>query len=131
METQHPRAHRAASLAALRSRIRAWRSTCLGPQGRMPESLWREAVLLAGELGPERVASSLGLSRSALGRRLGTVAPPSDVAAHPVFLDVTPALPPLAPSALEIVVRDGTRFRFQGPLEEVRGLVLSVLAQAP
>ena len=97
----------------------------------MPERLWREAVLLAGELGLERVASSLGLSRLALERRLGTLGPTSDVPDRPVFLDVTPALSPSAPSALEVVTRDGTRLRFHGPLDEIRSLVLSVLDHAP
>jgi hypothetical protein len=94
----------------------------------MPEHLWRSAVALAGELGLERVASRLALNRSALERRLGTTRRKPD---RPLFLDVTPARAPLAPSALEVLARDGTRLRFEGSLEEVQSLVLSVLARAP
>ena len=127
-----PRTSRPASrLAAVRRRIDAWRSTCAGPQGRMPEGLWREAVLVAGELGAERVASSLGLSRSALERRLRTLARTNVVPDRPVFLEVTAALAPSAPLVLEIVARDGTRLRLEGPLAEIRGLVLSVVDHAP
>jgi len=131
METQRPREYRRSGVAALRHRIEAWRSTCTGPQGRMPERLWREAVLLAGEHGLERVASSLGLNRLALKRRLGTLEPAGSVRERPVFLDVTPPLAPSLPSALEVLARDGTRLRFHGPLEEIRSLVLSVLEHAP
>ena len=97
----------------------------------MPEGLWQEAVVLAGELGPERVASALGLSRAALERRLGGLPRMRGPALSPTFVDVTAALAPPAPLALEIVAGDGTRLRFQGPLEEIRSLVLSVLDRAP
>jgi AraC-like DNA-binding protein len=95
----------------------------------MPERLWREAVLLARELGPERVASALGLSRSALARRMSDLTPVARPARTPAFVDVTAALAPSPPLALEIVARDGTRLRFQGPLCEVRSLVLSVVRE--
>lgn len=97
----------------------------------MPEGLWQEAVVLAGELGPERVASSLGLSRASLQRRLGRPRFARRPAVPLAFVDVTAALAPPAPLALEIVAGDGTRLRFQGPLEEIRTLVLSVLDRAP
>lgn len=97
----------------------------------MPERLWREAGLLAGDLGLERVASSLGLSRSALERRLGAVEPARSVRERPVFLELTPRLAPAVASGLEILARDGTRLRFQGPLDEILRLVMSVLEHVP
>lgn len=133
MEHNHREVQRcgASALSGLRQGIAAWRSTCLGPQGRMPERLWREAVLLAGELGADRVASSLGLNRVALGRRLGRLAPIERSAGPATFVDVTAAFAPSTPLALEIVARDGTRLRFQGPLDEIRSLVLSVVREGP
>src|SRR6185436_3261329 len=126
MESTAPTSRSAGRLAGLRCEINEWRSTCSGPQGRMPERLWREAVLLAGELGPERVAQSLELNPSALGRRLGRLEPTRAVPRSPVFLDVTPASSPPSPVTLEVLARDGTRLRFQGPLDDIRSLVLSV-----
>lgn len=86
---------------------------------------------MAGELGPERVAQSLGLSRAALVRRLGSLEVERAVPREPVFLDVTPAFSPPSPLALEVLARDGTRLRFQGPLDEIHSLLLSVLDRVP
>jgi hypothetical protein len=97
----------------------------------MPERLWREAVVLAQELGAESVSTELGLSRAALERRLGTCRPRGRAPARAVFLDVTPAPGPSPSSALEVETRDGTRLRLMGSFAELRALVLSVLGQAP
>lgn len=42
MGTAPPASRLASRLVALRRQIDAWRATCDGPQGRMPEPLWRE-----------------------------------------------------------------------------------------
>lgn len=119
-------------LAALRREIEGWRAGCAGPQGRMPERLWRDAVSLAGELGVERVASSLALNAAALGRRVvgfGNTRPPRP--AHPVFVDLTPCFAAPEPLELTLVARDGTRLRLRGSPGAIESLVHSVLERAP
>lgn len=89
-------------MAALRGEIEGGRAGCAGPQGRMPERLWRDAVRLACELGVERVASALALSAEALPRRAGDMARAEP--ALPAFLDLTrcfsAALEPLVSAPL-------------------------------
>jgi len=117
-------------LAALGRRIGAWRSGCSGPQGRMPERLWRETVALAAELGCARVASALGLSPRALERRLGSHPAPGPSPARAVFLDVTPAARPSPPARLEVEARGGMRLCLEAPIDALRALVRSVLREA-
>lgn len=136
METQHRHGTRpgSAALSTLRCEIEAWRAGCTGPQGRVPESLWHSAVLAARDLGAERVSESLSLSLVALQRRLRSFDDGAETSDRPLFLELT--APPSAqqlPSELELLAPGGMKLtlRFHGPLEQVRGLIESVLAAQP
>jgi hypothetical protein len=118
-------------LAALRRAVEGWRSGCVGPQGRMPERLWSEAVALAGELGVGRVASGLALSAAALDRRVRSGDARPRRPAQPVFLDLTPPFVAPEPLELTLVARDGTRLALRGSPGAIEALVHSVLERAP
>ena len=56
-------------VAAARQRVERWRAT-KRPGHAMPEELWTEAVSLADELGPYRIARDLGVSYETLRNRM-------------------------------------------------------------
>ena len=114
-----------AELQTLRRRLDAWRARCRGPQGRIPEALWRAAVVRARRDGVEPVAAALRLKVAALRRRVETAA--TLRAAPPL----TPAFVELglvgaaATCQLEVDAPDGATLsiRITGPLPDLAGLV--------
>lgn len=112
-------------LQTLRRRLDAWRARCRGPQGRIPEALWRAAVGRARRAGVEPVAEALHLNVGALRRRVETAAAPR--AASPL----TPAFVELglvgaaATCQLEVEAPDGAKLsiRMTGPLPDLAGLL--------
>ena len=91
-----------------------WRQSRANPRGsRIPESLWAEALALAEELSPTRVARHLGLKPHALKRRRGdagsSTVPARPPHAAPAFVEVTAATGSPATAEVEVQRPDGTR----------------------
>ena len=112
-------------LQTLRRRLDAWRARCRGPQGRIPEALWRAAVGRARRAGVEPVAEALHLNVGALRRRVETIAalqqaPP----VTPAFVELG-LVAPAATCQLEVEAPDGATLaiRITGPLPDLAGLV--------
>jgi hypothetical protein len=91
-----------------------WRANRPTPRGRIPQSLWVQAVALTQHLPLTRVAKQLGLTPQVLKRhrddpRPGAVPPSSTCAPH--FVEV--AAPAWRPTTAEVEVQraDGTRLR--------------------
>jgi hypothetical protein len=101
-------------LRAVAQQFAPWRQGRANPRGsRIPESLWAEALALAEELPPTRVARHLGLKPHALKRRRGGHGIPAGSAAPAraaAFIEVTAAEPP-ATAEVEISRPDGARLR--------------------
>jgi hypothetical protein len=101
-------------LRAVAQQFTQWRQSRANPRGsRIPEPLWAEAVALAEELPPTRVARYLGLKPHALKRRRGghgTPAVTADPARAAAFVEVTPAGSPGA-AEVEVSRPDGARLR--------------------
>ena len=71
-----------------------WRQSRTTPRGRIPQSLWAQAVALTHRLPLARVAKQLGLTPQVLKRRrgeTGAVAVPSRPPRSPHFVEVTAA----------------------------------------
>lgn len=114
-------------LSALRQRIAAWRASCLGPSGRMPDALWRDSAAAARKHGAERVADTLDLSLAALQRRLEAM-PAEPGPTRPAFVELGFTSKPQS-SELEILSPDGAKLtvRVPGPPSELCGLVEAFL----
>ena len=112
-------------LRTLRRRLDAWRARGRGPQGRIPEALWRAAVGRARRAGVEPVAAALQLNVAALRRRVETAA-----ATQPAP-PITPAFVELglvgaaATCQLEVEAADGAKLsiRMTGPVPDLAGLL--------
>ena len=114
-----------AELLTLRRRLDAWRAQCRGPQGRIPEALWRAAVGRARRAGVEPVADALHLNVAALRRRVATTAAPTPVPrVTPAFVELG-LVAPAATCQLEVEAPDGATLaiRITGPLPDLAGLV--------
>jgi hypothetical protein len=61
-------------LEGLRRRVAGWRQT-RRRHGPMPEELWREAAVLARELGVSRVSHAVGIGYAGLSDRVGASGP--------------------------------------------------------
>ena len=114
-------------LQTLRRRLDAWRARCRGPQGRIPEVLWRAAVGRARRAGVEPVAAALHLNVGALRRRVATTAAPQH--APPVtaaFVELG-LVAPAATCQLEVEAPDGAKLSIQitGPLPDLAGLLVA------
>jgi hypothetical protein len=105
-------------LRAVAQQFAQWRQGRGNPRGsRIPESLWAEAIALAEELPPTRVARHLGLKPHALKRRRGGHGIPAgsaDPARAAAFIEVTAAEPP-ATAEVEVSRPDGARLRITYP----------------
>lgn len=90
-----------------------WRQSRTTPRGRIPQSLWAQAIALTHRLPLAHVAKQLGLTPHVLKRRrgeTGAVAVPSRPPRSPHFVEVTAAW--RAPTAeVEVQRADGTRLR--------------------
>ena len=114
-----------ADLQRLRRRLDAWRARCRGPQGRIPEALWRAAVGRARRAGVEPVAAALHLNVGALRRRVATTAAPQQAPpVTPAFVELG-LVAPAATCQLEVEAPDGATLsiRITGPLPDLAGLV--------
>ena len=112
-------------LQTLRRRLDAWRARCRGPQGRIPEALWRAAVGRARREGVEPVAAALRLQVAALRRRVETTAAPQHAPpVTPAFVELG-LVAPAASCQLEVDAPDGAKLsiRLTGPLPDLAGLV--------
>jgi hypothetical protein len=114
-----------ADLQSLRRRLDTWRMRCRGPQGRIPEALWRAAVVRARRAGVEPVAAALHLNVAALRRRVRTAAAVLPApAATPAFIDLG-----LVASAttwqFEVEAPDGAKLsiRAPGPVSDLAALL--------
>ena len=114
-----------ADLRTLRRRLDAWRARCRGPQGRIPEALWRAAVERARREGVKPVAAALRLKVAALRRRVATTAAPRPAPpVTPAFVELG-LVAPAASCQLEIEAPDGAKLsiRITGPLPDLAGLL--------
>jgi hypothetical protein len=101
------------ALTHLTHQFAQWRQRRTTPRGRIPQSLWAQAITLAQVLPCTRVAKHLGLTPQALKRRrdapqsaLAPTLPPP----FPHFVEVAPAW--CRPTAeVEVQRPDGTRLR--------------------
>lgn len=90
-----------------------WRQRRTTPRGRIPQSLWIQAVALTHLLPLARVAKQLGLCPQRLRKRGGGKAGAADAPAQPPvppFVEVTPAWR-LPTAEVEVQRPDGTRLR--------------------
>ena len=100
------------ALVHLAQQFAQWRQSRTTPRGRIPPTLWAQALTLVQVLPCTRVARHLGLTLHALKRHRtahGTVLTPSLTPA-PSFVEVTP---PWRTAATEVEVQrpDGARLR--------------------
>ena len=112
-------------LQTLRRRLEAWRARCRGPQGRIPEALWRAAVVRARREGVEPVAAALHLNVGALRRRVETAATPRPTSPlTPAFVELG-LVAPAATCQLELEAPDGAKLsiRITGPVPDLAGLL--------
>jgi hypothetical protein len=98
-------------LQQVAEQLTQWRQGRPSVRGsRIPAALWSTILQLAEVFSVSHVAKHLRLKPQALKRRRGeTAAPP--VAASPRFVEVTPAVEPAGPVAVEVQRPDGTRLR--------------------
>jgi len=116
-----------ADLQRLRRRLDAWRARCRGPQGRIPEALWRAAVGRARRAGVEPVAEALHLNVGALRRRVATTAAPKPAPpVAPAFVELG-RVGAAATCQLEVEAPDGAKLSIQitGPLPDLAGLLVA------
>jgi hypothetical protein len=101
------------ALSHLTHQFTHWRQSRTTPRGRIPKSLWAQAVTLALSLSCTRVAKQLGLTPQALKRRRDALSrtpaltPPPQA---PHFVEVTAAWRPPT-TEVEVQRPDGTRMR--------------------
>lgn len=103
------------ALTHLTQQFTQWRQSRTTPRGRIPKSLWAQAVTLAQVLPCTRVAKHLGLTPHALKRRRAARGPmpaPTPLPAFPPFVEVAPLW--RNPTAeVEVQRPDGTRLRIR------------------
>ena len=107
-------------LDTLAGQFAHWRQTRTHPYGRIPHTLWEQAVALAAALPPSRVAKQLRLRLADLKKQMGhRHAAPAAVAPRSLgFVEVLPApAAPLPPAATQIELSraDGTRLCISTP----------------
>lgn len=101
------------ALTHLTHQFAQWRQRRTTPRGRIPKSLWAQAVTLAQVLPCTRVAKHLGVAPQALKRRravLGDTLVPTPPPSCPPFVEVAPTW--RSPTVeVEVQRPDGTRLR--------------------
>jgi len=100
-------------IARARRRFDSWRERRGQGPRRIPEPLWRLAVVLAGRYGIHRTARSLGLNYTTLKERAaecGALRPD----AKPAFVELVPTgAPLLSGSLIELERSGGAKLRIQ------------------
>ena len=101
------------ALTHLTHHFAQWRQSRTTPRGRIPKSLWAQAVTLAQVLSCARVAKQLGLTPQALKRRRDALSRPPALTPPPQaphFVEVAPTW--RSPTTeVEVQRPDGTRLR--------------------
>jgi len=111
--TTLPLAHAEDTLKYLAQQFAQWRASRTTPRGRIPQSLWAQAVALSHMLPLARVAKQLGLGPQALRRRGGGKAAAA-TALRPASLNFVEVAAPAwrVPMAeVEVQRADGARMR--------------------
>jgi len=99
------------TLSHLTHQFTQWRQSRTTPRGRIPPSLWAQAVALAQVVSCTRVAKQLGLTPQALKRRRDALSRPPALTPSPAhFVEVAAAWCPPT-TEVEVQRPDGTRFR--------------------
>jgi hypothetical protein len=99
------------ALSHLTHQFTQWRHSRTTPRGRIPTSLWAQAVALAQVVSCTRVAKQLGLTPQALKRRRDALSrPPALTPSTPHFVEVAAAWR-TSTTEVEVQRPDGTRFR--------------------
>ena len=101
------------ALTYLTHQFAQWRQSRTTPRGRIPKSLWAQAVTLAQVLPCTRVAKHLGVTPQALKRRRDALSPTSALtssALPPHFVEVAPAWH-TPTTEVEVQRPNGTRLR--------------------
>ena len=101
------------ALTHLTHHFAQWRQSRTTPRGRIPKSLWAQAVTLAQVLPCTRVAKHLGVTPQALKRRRDALSPTSALtssALPPHFVEVAPAWH-TPTTEVEVHRPNGTRLR--------------------
>src|SRR3977135_2070164 len=101
------------ALTHLTHHFAQWRQSRTTPRGRIPKSLWAQAVTLAQVLPCTRVANHLGVTPQALKRRRDALPSPSALtssALPPHFVEVAPAWH-TPTTEVEVQPPNGTRLR--------------------
>jgi hypothetical protein len=101
------------ALTHLTHQFAHWRQSRTTPRGRIPKSLWTQAVALSSVLSVTRVAKQLGLTPHALKRRRAARLSPSALIPSPPpphFVEVSAAWRPPT-TEVEVQRPDGTRLR--------------------
>ena len=108
-----------ARLEGVRRRFERWRGTRKG-HGRIPDSLWAAAALMAGRYGISRTANALGVNYQALKKHLGRTAAAAsgqEAEGEARFVELTP-FSPSGPCECLLELEDGggakMRVRLQG-----------------
>ena len=101
------------ALSHLTHQFTQWRQSRTTPRGRIPTSLWAQAIALAQVVSCTRVAKQLGLTPQALKRRrdaLRTTPALTPSTPPPHFVEVAAAWRPPT-TEVEVQRPDGTRLR--------------------
>ena len=106
-------AQAAAQLNSLAQQFAQWRQSRTTPRGRIPPSLWAQAVALSQAFPLARVANRLGLTPPTLKRRAGSQAAtvPTALSASPHCVEVTAPAWRTPTAEVEVQRADGTRMR--------------------
>jgi hypothetical protein len=112
-------------LRIARNRFVAWRQSRDGVT-RIPEELWRSAVVAAKEVGVYQASKALGLDYSVLKRRFSSAAGQPPLKAKPGFVEFSSGAIPFGTEwAVELEDRYGARMRVEvrnGGAPDVVGL---------
>ncbi len=109
-----PPARAEEQLSHLAQEFAQWYNSRTTPRGRIPKSLWAQAVALSHSLPLARVAKQLGLTPPALKRRGGgqtTASVPTPLPASLNFVEVTPPVWRAPTAEVEVQRADGARMR--------------------
>jgi len=107
-------------LDQLAGQFEHWRQTRTHPYGRIPPTLWEQAVALAAALPPARVATQVRVRVADLKKQMATRhEAPAALSPRPLgFVEVPPAPswpPPPAVPQIELSRADGTRLCIHAP----------------
>jgi hypothetical protein len=121
----------ASDVRATRRAVEAWRSTCQGQHGRIPEALWARAVECALRHGVETVAMQLGIRPGTLLRRVEAQKGRTE-SEKPVFIEL--GMPSSSPQGCEIELEraDGAKLSIhvQGQCPDLQALLSAFLSRS-